>query len=69
MAKLRARVIDGDDFSLIDLGFNGQGLPIAPGEIAAGRIAGGVTAVTEPTALFVLPMIGAGLLRRRRRTM
>jgi hypothetical protein len=59
--------IDGDDFALIDMGFSGQGLPIAPGAVAGGEVAGGVTAVPEPTALFLLPMIGAGLAARRRR--
>jgi fibronectin-binding autotransporter adhesin len=59
-------VIDGSDYTLIDNAFNSQGANISA-EVASptAQIAGGVSAVPEPSTLGLLGIGAMGLLGRR----
>jgi autotransporter-associated beta strand protein len=62
-------VINGSDYTLIDNAYNTQGAAIAAEEATAtAQIAGGASAVPEPTALSLLGIAAVGLLGRRRKS-
>jgi hypothetical protein len=66
-------VINGDDYTIIDAGFSGQGAPIAAG-MDVGAVLGstapgieGVSAVPEPGSFAVVSLAALSCLGRRRR--